>query len=167
MSRDVAGTISVLSAHELKACSCRLGLPSVDQGFWKKIVESTNRRIEERVRFGDSEAVRFGAFSYLLEVVCLWPNGGEPARACAVAVSEDFLKRNALLESDSLSEETLHHFAQIIQSNNYDWEGLLIAFLDPEAARLDRLRENLKLTPAERYMRQQKLISQIKKARRV
>ena len=161
------GSVFVLGVSEIDAQAQSLGLPIFDPQYWNGAVDRTNDRIEQRLKRDLVEALRFGAFSYLLEVARAWQNGGELAQQCAVEVADAFLKCNRLSTEDVLTRTHLQHFANVIQTNEYDWEGLLIAYLDPDAAQMDRLRQNLKLTPAERLRRHQKLIPLLKKSRRV
>ncbi len=107
------------------------------------------------------KAIRFGAFSYLVEGVrAISPQAG-------IQLAARFLTKNPMPPGGEIGMNVLEHFADIIKANRYDWEGLSIAFLDPEAAHQDRIRENLKLSPAERLERHEAFMSQIRRAKRV
>jgi len=166
-ARSKEWSVSVLKYSELMEVASREGLPQLPPESLRAITDFTKRRIEERLNSDRNEAIRFGAFSYLIEVLRAWPDAGDLAQKGAVGIAGVFLSRNPAPELGSLDEKTLYHFADVIRANGYDWEGLLIAYLDPDAARLDRLRQNLKLSPTERWRRHQKLIPQIVRARRV
>jgi hypothetical protein len=66
-----------------------------------------------------------------------------------------------------LTPKETRHFAGIIHRNRYDREGAKIAFLDAESTQVDRIRNNLKLSPEARIQRHSSLVDQLKKARRV
>lgn len=156
------GAVTALEAADLKSACADAGLEW--NADWNEITAITNHRIEQRLKTSPTDAVRFGTFSYLIEGLRSLTGPQDCARRCAVEIAEAFLGANPGIWK--ISNDELAHFAEVIQSNAYDWEGFSIAFLDPEAARLDRLRQNLRLTPSERWRRHKKLISQIKRVRR-
>ena len=134
------------------------------------VCSSTRDRVKEVLAKdpGNADrALRYGAFSYLLEFVRRWPSD----REVAVLVAEQFLSLNGfgnLMDSEHMilsNREVLSGFAGRILEGGYDWESFLIAFLDPEAVVKDRLRENLALTPTERYRRHQNFMRQVRSVR--
>lgn len=125
------------------------------------LLSETGRRIAAAAEESAVKAVRFGAFSYLVEGVrTVSPQAG-------IQLAARFLAKNPMPPGKEIGMNVLEHFAEIIEANQYDWEGLSIAFLDPEAAHQDRIRENLKLSPAERLERHEAFMSQIRRAKRV
>jgi len=160
-------SITTLTVDELRASAMAFGLADLDPGLWRGIRDRMSDRIESGLEKGVSAAIRLGMFSYLQELTTAWPSDGPLAEAFAGQVAIDFQARNSTPEHEMITAPTIKHFAQVIRNNHYDWDGLLVAFLDPEAARIDWLRQNLKLTPSERLRRHQVLMPQLRRARRV
>lgn len=161
------GSVTLSTGSDLENLALDFGLPLVPQDRWVSIAQNTRARIAERLDFDRTGAIRFGAFSYLVELCNLALDGETEMADFAVRVAEQFLQENLAPQQISPNSEELRHFASVIQRNRFDWQSMLVAYLDPEAARVDRLRQNLKLTPLERVARHRKIVPQLKKARRV
>ncbi len=159
------GPISNVDSVELQTMAAEMGMPDLGMAAWEEMAESTRLRISDMAAENGPDAMRLGALSYLVEILGLLRERAEHPENLAVAVAKRFLEHNPGLASD-LSDVDLAHFARRIIEGRYNWESLRIAYLDPEAARLERLRENLRLSPEERWRRQRLIISQLKRARR-
>ena len=155
---------------EILAISRRAGY-DLSRSAAQQIKELTAERVlieANRPRAGLGRCVLIGAFSWLLETIRSAKDPSEPASAAGIALAERYLEINpighGLLNESSvvaLDRQSLTRFAETIALNDYNWLDFSIAFLDPEEARRDRLRQNLRLSPTERWKRHQNLMRQL------
>ena len=129
-----------------------------------EIIQLTAERIGGRSAL--DEALRFGTFSLLIEAISRLGEQKDKNAKAAVELACEFQERNKALIDEPLSDEALEHFADIIVDNEWDWEDFSVAFLDPEAARIDRLRENLRRTPTERWQQHQRFMRNFRHVKR-
>lgn len=108
-----------------------------------------------------------GALSLLLETIrsagpdpCASDAGVEIA-LCFLSLNPGAYERLSETSLVPLDRASLTRFAEIISVNGSDWEDFSVAFLDPEEARRDRIRRNLRLSPTERWKRHQHLSRQL------
>ena len=160
------GSVSGLEASEIKECLSRTGV-ELPEKVLASIAGITVDRLKPRLETNETEAIRFGALSYVVEIIRALPDRNQLSEASAVKVAAAFLALNPHGVGESLSKPDLEHFASMIQANAWDWEDLKTSFLDPEVARLDRLRRNLALSPKERLKRHESFVAQLSKVRRV
>ena len=75
-------SVYVLSSADLAGQAKQFGLPDLESTVWLTIAIITNDRIAQRLTFNLIEAIRFSAFSYLVEIARLWPECPEMSQAC-------------------------------------------------------------------------------------
>ena len=140
------------------------GLEATGAHVYNEIIQLAKDRILDRQTF--AEALRFGTFSLLLEAVSRLTGPMEERIGAASQLAQLFQERNKALIKEPISEENLVHFARIIVENNWRWEDLCVAYLDPEAVRIDRLRENLERSPTERWQRHRRFMRNLRHIKR-
>jgi hypothetical protein len=167
--------VVVLTAEEVESIWLRAGFEYSVPDSARLVADTTRERVERESSKSCGSldtAIRFGAFSYLLESVRN-SEASDAGSSAAVAVAMSFLRRNeevckyhAIGSALQLDSGTLARFAEIMIRGEYDWESFCIDFLDPEAAFVNRLRQNLGLSPSQRWRRHEELRRQMNRARR-
>lgn len=154
------GCVATLGIEKIQGTLDEFGLPDWDPSKLNRAIELTEERIRGRLDLDLADAVTYGAFSYLAEIIPLVPN-----LDCCVSLALAFTEWNQGPDFETFSREALERFGEMIRDNGFSWDDLLVAFLDSEAAKQDRLRQNLALTVSERYNRHNKLMGQLRRAK--